>query len=69
MEKKEIRKFFRSRDNKIFFGIIGGVGEYFELDPAILRFFYVLMTFFTGFFPGFLAYIVSAFIIPKHANS
>lgn len=55
---------YRSRKNKIWLGVIGGVGEYFSVDPAILRLAYILLMFLSGFFPLFFAYIISAFIIP-----
>ena len=60
-----MKKLYRSNNNKVFFGIIGGVGEYFDLDPVILRLLWVLITFFTGLGPGLMVYLVAALIIPK----
>jgi len=57
------RKLYRSEDNKIFLGICGGIGEYFDIDPVIVRVILVALIF-VGF-SGILAYIVAAFIIPK----
>lgn len=59
------KKLYRSEDNKILAGVIGGFGEYFNVDPVILRVFYVLLTVFTGFIPGIIAYILAAIVVPK----
>lgn len=58
------KRLTKSSTNKIFAGIFGGVGEYFDLDPVILRLGYVLMTAFTGFVPGIIAYVLGMFIVP-----
>ena len=33
----QIKKLYRSSENKTIAGIVGGVGEYFEIDPVLLR--------------------------------
>lgn len=60
-----MKKLYKSNNNKVFFGVIGGIGEYFDLDPVILRLLWVLITFFTGLGPGLMVYLVAALIIPK----
>lgn len=60
-----MKKLYRSSSNKIFAGILGGLGEYFEVDPAILRLLWILVVIFTGVVPGILAYIIAMFIVPK----
>ena len=64
----ETKRLYRSEDNKIFAGILGGVGEFFSIDPVLLRVIWVLVVVFTGFVPGILAYIIAAFVIPKEAR-
>jgi phage shock protein C len=59
------KRLYRSLDDKVVFGIMGGLGEYFDVDPVILRAGYTAFSFFTGVFPGVLAYIIMAIIIPK----
>ena len=44
-------------------GVCGGIGEYFELDPTIIRLLWVIF-FFCGT-AGFWAYVIAALIIPK----
>ena len=64
----QTKRLYRSKTNKIWAGIIGGVGEYFNIDPSLLRLAYILLTFLTGFFPGFFAYIVAMLVIPQNSN-
>ena len=37
------RKLYRSRSNKILCGVLGGLGDYFNVDPTVLRVAYVLI--------------------------
>ena len=60
------KRLYRSSTNKVFAGICGGLGEYFDIDPTVVRIVWLLVVIFTGFFPGVLAYIVAIFIIPEH---
>ena len=62
------KKLYRSEDNKVIFGVIGGFGEYIDVDPVFLRVIYILLSVFTGFFPGVLAYILMAIVMPKKSE-
>ena len=55
---------YRSKVNRVFAGVLGGLGEYFEIDPVILRVIWLAITVFTGFVPGFVVYILAIFVIP-----
>lgn len=59
------KKLYRSRTNKTFSGVCGGLGEYLNIDPTLVRLLWVLLTFFSAGFPGLIAYIVMACIIPE----
>ena len=59
------KKLFRSEENKVLLGILGGVGEYFDVDPTIYRLFLLFFIFITGFFPGVVFYFVAALIVPQ----
>ena len=61
----EVKKIYRSEDNKIFAGIFGGLGEYLDVDPVILRLLFILVLVLTVFFPGFIAYLLAIIVIPK----
>ncbi len=57
------KKIYRSRRDRIFAGVCGGLGEYFEIDSSIVRILWVVFTLAGG--SGLLAYIICALIIPE----
>lgn len=58
------KKLLRSNDRWIA-GICGGIADYFDWDPAIVRLIFVLLTVFTTGFPGTIIYLVLWLIMPK----
>lgn len=60
-----MKKLYRSNDNKIWKGVIGGFGEYFNIDPVLLRIVFIFFVLATGVIPGFITYIIAIIIIPK----
>ncbi len=44
-------------------GVCGGIAEYFNIDPTIVRLGFVLLSIFAG--GGLLAYIIAAIVIPE----
>ena len=66
MEKKEMKKtLYKSRKDRFLFGVCGGLAEYFEVDPTLVRILTaVLCT--TG--TGLLLYIVAAVVMPEHVE-
>ena len=62
---------YKSSSNKMISGVCGGLGEYFNLDPSVLRIALVAFTVITlpVFGPFvFLAYLVCIFIIPRNPD-
>lgn len=59
----EPKKLYRSCKNRILAGVCGGLGEYFDIDPIIMRIAFVLLSLGHGL--GLLIYIILAVIIPK----
>ncbi len=57
------RRLYRSTKNKIIAGVAGGLGEYFDIDPVLIRIIFVVATLASGF--GFLAYILLWIVVPK----
>jgi len=55
----------RSLANRTIAGVCGGIAEYFDWDPTVLRVAYVLLSIFSAGFPGFLVYIVLWIVIPE----
>lgn len=58
----ETKRLYRSRTNRVIWGVCGGLAEYFNIDPVIVRVIAVLSIFLQGF--GILAYIIMAIVIP-----
>ena len=58
----EPKRLFKSQSNRVFCGVCGGLGEYFNIDPTIIRLLWVLIAC-TG--AGLVAYIVAAIIMPE----
>ena len=59
----EIKRLYRSKKNRVIAGVCGGIGEYFNIDPVVIRLIWVLFIFGMGF--GILAYLVAWLIIPS----
>ena len=50
--------------NKILAGVCGGIAEYFEVDPTLIRVAYAALSIFTTGFPGLLLYLILMLIMP-----
>jgi phage shock protein C len=46
-----MKKLYRSKEDKKLAGICGGLGEYLNADPTLLRLIFVLLLFVSGFLP------------------
>lgn len=58
------KRLYRSRENRIVAGVFGGLGEYFDRDPTLLRLLGVIFLILTGLFPGALIYLVAVLMVP-----
>ena len=61
------KKLYRSRSSRMICGVCGGIGEYFSIDPTLVRLGLVLFACLGG--SGVLAYIIAAIIIPDEAQA
>lgn len=55
----------RSRRNRMFGGVVGGLAEYLGMDPTLARILYVLLSICSAAFPGLLVYIICWIVIPE----
>ena len=64
--KKDIKgkKLLRSTKNKMVAGVCGGIGEYFNVDPTVIRLLWVILTL-ISMGAGVIAYIIAWIIIPE----
>lgn len=57
------KKLYKSNTNKVIDGVCGGIGEYFNIDPTLVRLAWVVFCALGG--SGLLAYIIMAIIMPS----
>lgn len=57
------KKLYRSKKDRKIAGVCGGLGEYFDIDPTIIRLIWLAMLFAVG--SGVLAYIIGWIIVPE----
>jgi phage shock protein C len=62
---QQTKKLYKSAKDSMILGVVGGIGEYFDVDPTILRLAFIIITLITGVFPCVVAYILAYFIIPN----
>ena len=58
------KKLYRSKKDSMIAGVCGGIAEYFEIDPTLVRLLTVLVVFLGG--AGGIAYIIAWIIIPQN---
>ncbi len=65
MSNNEVKRLYRSKDNRMIAGICAGLATYVDIDPTIVRLLFVL-----GLFAGgatFWAYLVMMLIVPEES--
>lgn len=62
-EESSMKKLYKSNQNKVIAGVCGGIAEYFNIDPTIIRLAWVLFCLIGG--SGVLGYIICALVIPS----
>ena len=62
--KKKVKRLYRSGKEKILGGVCGGIAEYFNVDPTIIKIIWILIV--LGYGAGIIAYIIAWIIIPKN---
>ena len=60
-----MKRLFLSRNEKKIAGVCGGLAEYFELDPTIVRLVVILICFATAVIPVIFGYVIAWIIIPQ----
>lgn len=61
------KKLRRSKTDKIFFGVCGGIGEFFNIDPIFIRIIWSILLFVSDT-PAVLMYIICVIVIPEESN-
>lgn len=55
----------RSKANRQIAGVVGGLAEYFRVDPTLLRVIYVVVSIVSAAFPGLLVYLLLWLLVPE----
>lgn len=63
-EDKEKRKLTLSKEDRVIFGVCGGLAKYYDIDSILIRILFVFLIFSIGF--GILLYLLLALVIPKN---
>lgn len=61
--QKMNKRLYKSNDNRMIDGVCGGIAEYFDIDPTLVRLGWVMFCALGG--SGILAYIIAAVVIPR----
>ena len=60
------KRLYKIEDGKKLCGVCGGIAEYFDTDPTLIRLLWIILVFCVG--TGILAYIIAAIIMPKKSE-
>ncbi len=56
------KRLYRSRLDRMIGGVCGGLGDYFDIDPTVVRLLFVFGTLLGG--PGVIAYLILLVVVP-----
>jgi phage shock protein C len=62
------KRLLRSRKDRVFAGVCGGIGHYFGVDPVLARVLWVIGTIITGVVPGIVLYFAAMVIVPENTK-
>ncbi len=60
-----MKRLYRSYTNKKLAGVCGGIGEYFDVDPTVIRLAAVVVALATAIVPVTIAYVIAWIIVPE----
>lgn len=60
------KRIYKIDEGKKIDGVCGGIAEYFDIDPTLVRLAWILFTAFAG--SGIIAYIIAAIVMPKKSE-
>jgi len=63
MTENNVKRLYRSRDERMIAGVCGGLAEYFGIDPTIVRLLFVVGLFAVG--GTFWVYLIMMLVVPE----
>lgn len=64
--KTKTKRLYKIEEGKKIAGVCGGIAEYFDVDPTLIRLLWILLVCFAG--SGILAYIIAAIVMPEKSE-
>jgi len=62
------KRLYRSEHDRVIAGVCGGLGQYFDIDPTLIRVVFVILLIATGVFPLLIIYLVMAIVVPLESK-
>lgn len=60
------KRLYKIEEGKKISGVCGGIAEYFDIDPTLIRLAWILFSAFVG--SGIIAYIIAVIVMPKKSD-
>ncbi len=60
-----MKRLYLSTTDKKLAGVCGGLGEYFDIDPTVVRLLFVVLGIITGIFPFVVGYLLAWLLVPR----
>jgi len=64
MPRENLKRLYRSGTERVLGGVCGGIGEYFNVDPTIIRLLWVAFSLLFGV--GIIVYLIAWIIVPRN---
>ena len=64
-----MRKLYLSKEDGKIFGVCGGIGETYDIDPTLVRLATVFLCLITGIIPLLVTYFVAYIVMPEGSNT
>lgn len=60
-----MKRLYLSTTDKKLAGVCGGLGEYFDIDPTVIRLLFIVLGIITGIFPFVVGYFLAWLLVPR----
>ena len=64
-----MKKLYRSKNERKISGVCGGIAQFFNCDPTIIRLIWAFVSVFSAAVPGILVYFICALVIPEEPDA
>lgn len=64
-----MKRIYRSKTQRMLSGVCGGLAQYLNCDPTIIRLIWALVSLFSTGIPGLIIYVICAVVIPEEPDA